>query len=98
MVRRCDCLSTAPRLPARPGPVPSKLPRSHFAGLIDEVRVYNRALTASQIQTDLNTPVTRVVSNSPPAIALTSPADGASYAAPATINLAATVTTNAHTI
>jgi hypothetical protein len=29
----------------------------YFAGLIDEVRVYNRALTAAQIQTDMNTPV-----------------------------------------
>jgi hypothetical protein len=29
----------------------------YFMGLIDEVRVYNRALTASQIQTDMNTPI-----------------------------------------
>jgi hypothetical protein len=28
-----------------------------YAGLIDEVRVYNRALTQAQIQTDMNTPV-----------------------------------------
>ena len=28
-----------------------------FAGLIDEVRIYNRALTAGEIQTDMNTPV-----------------------------------------
>jgi hypothetical protein len=28
-----------------------------FAGLIDEVRVYNRALTASEIVSDMNTPV-----------------------------------------
>ena len=28
-----------------------------FAGLIDEVRVYNRALTASEIQQDMQTPV-----------------------------------------
>src|SRR5262249_57064121 len=28
-----------------------------FRGLIDEVRIYNVALTASQIQTDMNTPV-----------------------------------------
>ena len=27
----------------------------YFAGLIDEVRVYNRALTATEIQTDMNT-------------------------------------------
>jgi hypothetical protein len=28
-----------------------------FSGLIDEVRVYNRALSVSEIQTDMNTPV-----------------------------------------
>ena len=29
----------------------------YFSGLIDEVRVYNRALTTTEIQTDMNTPV-----------------------------------------
>jgi hypothetical protein len=29
----------------------------HFAGRIDEVRIYNRALTAPEIQTDMNTAV-----------------------------------------
>ena len=29
----------------------------YFSGLIDEVRVYNRALTQTEIQTDMNTPV-----------------------------------------
>jgi Concanavalin A-like lectin/glucanases superfamily len=28
-----------------------------FAGRIDEVRIYNTALSAAQIQTDMNTPV-----------------------------------------
>jgi hypothetical protein len=30
----------------------------YFQGLIDEVRVYNRALSATEIQTDMNTPLT----------------------------------------
>jgi len=30
----------------------------YFQGRIDEVRIYNRALTAAQIQADMNTPVT----------------------------------------
>lgn len=30
----------------------------HFNGLIDEVRIYNRPLSAAEIQTDMNTPVT----------------------------------------
>ncbi|MEV4174543.1 LamG-like jellyroll fold domain-containing protein, partial [Nonomuraea sp. NPDC049709] len=28
-----------------------------FNGLIDEVRIYHRALNATEIQTDMNTPV-----------------------------------------
>jgi hypothetical protein len=35
-----------------------------FNGLIDEIRIYNRALTAGEIQTDMNTPV--VQDTSPP--------------------------------
>ena len=31
----------------------------YFAGRIDEVRVYNRALTAAEIQTDMTTPSAR---------------------------------------
>jgi hypothetical protein len=29
----------------------------YFRGSIDEVRVYNRALSATEIQTDMNTPL-----------------------------------------
>ena len=29
----------------------------YFDGLIDEVRIYNRVLTATEIQTDMNAPV-----------------------------------------
>jgi hypothetical protein len=39
-----------------------------------------------------------LTTNNPPSIALTSPANGAVYAAPATIPLAASVTANSHTI
>jgi hypothetical protein len=40
-----------------------------FAGLIDEVRIYNRALNAAEIQTDMNTPVGggALVNTPPPA-------------------------------
>jgi chitodextrinase len=37
-----------------------------FSGLIDDVRVYNRALTATEIQTDMNTPVGGSVTPPPP--------------------------------
>lgn len=45
-----------------------------------------------------SSPLTITVTNPPPAVLLTSPTNGASYSAPATINLAATVTANGHTI
>src|SRR5262249_17802776 len=38
----------------------------NFAGLIDEVRVYNVALTAAQIQTDMATPVNNGPDTAPP--------------------------------
>jgi chitodextrinase len=37
-----------------------------FAGLIDEVRVYNRALSAAEIQADMNAPVVPVGDTEPP--------------------------------
>jgi hypothetical protein len=39
----------------------------YFSGLIDEVRVYNRALSAAEIQTDMNAPVA-VADTTPPVI------------------------------
>ena len=44
----------------------------YFNGLIDEVRVYNRALTQAEIQTDMNTPL-----GAPPPPVLATPASGA---------------------
>ena len=38
----------------------------NFAGLIDEVRIYNVALTAAQIQTDMTTPVNNGPDTTPP--------------------------------
>ena len=37
-----------------------------FAGQIDDVRVYNRALSAAELQTDMNTPVAAVTVDSQP--------------------------------
>lgn len=47
----------------------------YFKGMIDEVRIYNRALSAVEIQTDMNTPV-----DGGPTISITAPASGASVA------------------
>lgn len=43
-----------------------------MTGLLDEVRIYNTALTQSQIQTDMNTPVDSV----PPTVSMTAPVAG----------------------
>ena len=37
-----------------------------FQGQIDDVRVYNRALSASELQTDMNTPVGGSTTTPPP--------------------------------
>ena len=49
-----------------------------FAGQIDEVRIYNRALSAGEIATDMNTPVGGAPppDTTPPTVSITSPAAG----------------------
>jgi hypothetical protein len=44
----------------------------YFNGIIDEVRVYNRALTAAEIQADMNSPIGGGSSNPIPAVTLSS--------------------------
>jgi hypothetical protein len=59
------------------------------------------ALTAQlvyDIGSTLNSAAVNITVNPPPTVTLTSPLNGASYTAPATINLAASVTPNNHTI
>jgi len=48
-----------------------------FSGLIDEVRIYNQALTATQVVNDMNTPLSPLVDTAPPTVTSTSPANGA---------------------
>src|SRR6185369_10531618 len=45
---------------------------TEFAGTIDEVRIYNRALSQAEIQSDMNTPIGTVVSDTTPPSAPTS--------------------------
>jgi hypothetical protein len=61
------------------------------------VAAYDTAGLESQLSTEVsyNVPVSNT---SPPTIVLAAPANGASYTAPANINLAANVTANGHTI
>jgi predicted phage tail protein len=61
-------------------------------GLIDEVRLYTRALTAAEVQSDLSTPIAGGGPNQAPAATLTAPASGATFTAPASVTLSATAT------
>ena len=81
IARRSGCTSMASKSPAARRPRPCR-PRTrsctigadfygeYFTGLIDEVRIYNRALTSGEIQTDSGTPLAdgpRLVINQPAA-------------------------------
>jgi PKD repeat protein len=48
-----------------------------FTGLIDNVRIYNKALTQAQIKADMTTPVTVGTTSTPPTVTSVSPANGA---------------------
>jgi hypothetical protein len=62
----------------------------YFRGQIDDVRIYNEALTATQIQADMNTPVAAGgADTTPPAVNVTAPANGS------TVGGTVTVTANA---
>jgi hypothetical protein len=63
----------------------------YFAGLIDDARVYNRALTQAEIQTDMATPVTPPAPDTTaPTVAVTAPTAGATVAGPVTLTASAT--------
>jgi methionine-rich copper-binding protein CopC len=57
-----------------------------FQGLIDDVRIYNRALTSSEIGADMSTPVgSGSMETTPPVVSLTAPLDGASVSGVTTL-------------
>jgi hypothetical protein len=67
-----------------------------FAGLIDEVRVYNRPLTATELNTDMSTAVGEPnpsppppTDTTPPSVAISSPANGASLSGTVTVSAGA---------
>ena len=65
-----------------------------YAGLIDDVRVYNRALSAAEITTDMNTAIGGGGSSDtvPPTVSITAPAGGATVNG--TVNVTATAADN----
>jgi fibronectin type 3 domain-containing protein len=67
----------------------------YFQGLIDEVRIYNRALSQVEIQTDMNTPIGSTPpppDTIPPTVSMTAPLDGATVAG--TLSVSATASDN----
>jgi glucose/arabinose dehydrogenase len=61
----------------------------YFAGTIDEVRVYNRALTATQIQSDMNAPVgggSGSGDTTAPTVNVTAPAGGSTVSGTINVN------------
>jgi hypothetical protein len=65
-----------------------------FQGRIDDVRIYNRALSQAEIQSDMNTPVGSTVppdpaDTTPPTISITSPGAGATVNGNVTVSVTA---------
>ncbi|WP_406695926.1 DUF4082 domain-containing protein [Singulisphaera sp. Ch08] len=56
-----------------------------FNGLIDDVRVYNRALSLAEVQTDMSTPVGGVMDSTAPTASISSPAASATLVGTNTI-------------
>ena len=61
----------------------------YFQGQIDEVRVYNRALSQSEIQIDMVTPIGGGPDTAAPSVAVTAPASGATVSGTATLSASA---------
>ena len=57
-----------------------------YSGLIDEIRIYNRALSAAEIQTDMNSPVGAAPDTTPPTVSMTAPAGGVTVSGPVTVS------------
>jgi hypothetical protein len=64
--------------------------KEYFTGQIDEVRVYNRALSQTEIQTDMATPL----DTTGPSVVITSPANGATVSKTVSVSANATSGTN----
>jgi hypothetical protein len=63
----------------------------YFNGVIDEVRIYNRALSQAEIQTDMATPINgaSLPDATPPTVSIAAPAKGATVAGIAAVSASA---------
>ena len=91
--------NTAPSGPADADPNALTIGRhaavsQFFQGIVDNVRIYNRALSQTEIQSDMNTPIGGTASSdtTPPTVAITSPTTGATVSG--TISVTATASDN----
>jgi hypothetical protein len=62
----------------------------YFAGLIDDVRVYNRALSVAEMQADMTTPVGGPAESVPPSVSVTAPLGGTSVSGTVSVTASAT--------
>jgi methionine-rich copper-binding protein CopC len=60
-----------------------------FNGLMDDVRIYNRALNQAEIRSDMSTPIGGSVETTAPTAAVTGPASGASVSGVTTLTASA---------
>jgi methionine-rich copper-binding protein CopC len=60
-----------------------------FTGVLDNIRIYNRALNAGEIKVDMSTPVGGAIETTPPFVSISSPANGNSIAGVKTISIGA---------
>ncbi|WP_422923925.1 DUF4082 domain-containing protein [Singulisphaera sp. PoT] len=58
----------------------------YFSGLIDQVRIYDRALSPAEIQGDMSTPINGPLDSTPPTGSITGPAPGATVSGTTTIS------------
>ncbi|HEY7090888.1 MAG TPA: N,N-dimethylformamidase beta subunit family domain-containing protein, partial [Tepidisphaeraceae bacterium] len=68
----------------------------YFNGLIDQVRVYNRALNQGEVRADMSTPVGGSLETVPPSVSLTAPPAGASVSG--TTPITATASDNLYVV
>ena len=62
----------------------------YFSGRIDDVRIYNRAISTAQIQSDMNTPVSQPAPDTtPPTVAIAGPAAGSTVSGTQTVTATA---------
>jgi regulation of enolase protein 1 (concanavalin A-like superfamily) len=70
----------------------------YLDGMADEVRLYSRTLTQSEIQTNMNTAIGGTTGNQSPTVTLSSPITGATFTAPASVTLSASASDSDGTI